>query len=126
MSLGLSNRSQTIPGNFFVGVPECGDAYLLRSILHDWDDATSIDILRACRRAMKPSSRLLVFEHIVGPSDTGLRGKFMDLNMLVMTGGRERSREEFELLFGQAGFHLISVTPTPTPLCVIEGVPENF
>jgi hypothetical protein len=124
-SLGLSSRCQTIAGSFFVGVPEGGDAYLLKNILHDWDDAAAIDILRACRRAMKPDSRLLVFEYVVGPPNTGPRGKFADLNMLVITGGLERSREEFELLFGRAGFRLNSVTPTGTPLCVIEGVPQN-
>jgi SAM-dependent methyltransferase len=125
-SLGLSRRCQTIAGDFFLSVPEGGDAYLLKSVLHDWDDAASIDILRACRRAMKPDSRLLVFEHVVGPPNSGPRGKFADLNMLVITGGRERSREEFESLFGQAGFRLISVTPTSAPLCIVEGIPDNL
>src|SRR5262249_25452976 len=95
---------------------------LLKSVLHDWDDVASVDILRACRRAMKPDSRLLVFEHVVGPPNTGHRGKFADLNMLVITGGGERSREGVGVLFGQAGFRLIAVTPTSAPLCIIEGV----
>ena len=109
-----------------MSVPEGGDAYLLKSILHDWDDKASIDILRICREAMKPTSRLLVVEHVIGPPNTGTEGKFADLHMLVLTGGRERTRDEFAALFDQSGFRLVSVTPTSTPLSVIEGVPENF
>jgi hypothetical protein len=125
-SLGLSTRCQTIGGDFFVSVPEGGDAYLLKWILHDWDDTASVDILRACRRAMKPDGALIVFERLIGPPNTASEGKFADLNMLVINGGRERTRDEFAALFGQAGFRLISMTPTPTALCVIEGVPETF
>lgn len=119
--LGLSSRCQLVAGDFFVNVPEDADAYLLKWILHDWDDTASVDILRTCRRAMKPGSRLLVVEHIIGPANTSPRGKFMDLNMLVMTGGRERTRQEFESLFDRAGLRLQSVTPTSTVLSVIEG-----
>jgi hypothetical protein len=123
-SLGLSSRCRAVGGNFFVSVPEGGDAYLLKSILHDWDDKASADILRICRQAMKPTSRLLVVEHVIGPPNTGPEGKFADLHMLVINGGRERTRDEFAALFDQAGFHLVSVTPTATPLSVIEGLPE--
>jgi hypothetical protein len=122
--LGLSTRCQTVGGNFFVDVPEGGDAYLLKWILHDWDDRASVDILRACRRAMKPDAALIVFERLIGPPNTASEGKFVDLNMLVLTGGRERTRDEFADLFDQSGFRLVSVTPTSTPLFVIEGVPE--
>jgi O-methyltransferase domain/Dimerisation domain len=125
-SLGLSARCRAVGGDFFVSVPEDGDAYLLKSILHDWDDKASIDILRVCREAMKPTSRLLVVEHVIGPPNTGPEGKFADLHMLVLTGGRERTRDEFAALLDQSGFRLVSVTPTSTPLSVIEGVPESF
>jgi len=108
-----------------VSVPEDGDAYLLKSILHDWDDKASNDILRICRKAMKPTSRLLVVEHVIGPPNAGREGKFADLHMLVMNGGRERTRDEFAALFDQSGFRLVSVTPTSTPLFVIEGVTES-
>ena len=74
---------------------------------------------------MKPDGRLLVFERLIGPPNTGSEGKFGDLNMLVMNGGRERTRDEFAGLFDQSGFRLVSVTPTSTPLSVIEGVPET-
>jgi hypothetical protein len=126
VSLGLSTRCQAVGGNFFVSVPEGGDAYLLKWILHDWDDTASVDILRSCRRAMKPDGALIVFERLIGPPNTASEGKFADLNMLVMNGGRERTRDEFAALFGQSGFRLISMTPTATSLCVIEGVPETF
>jgi hypothetical protein len=124
-SLGLSSRCRAAAGDFFVSVPEGGDAYLLKSILHDWDDKGSADILHTCRKAMKSTSRLLVVEHVIGPPNTGPEGKFADLHMLVLTGGRERTRDEFAALFGQSGFRLVSVTPTSTPLFVIEGMPET-
>ena len=124
-SLGLSTRCQAVGGNFFAGVPEGGDAYVLKWILHDWDDTASVEILRACRRAMKPDGTLIVFERLIEPPNTGSEGKFGDLNMLVMNGGRERTRDEFAGLFGQSGFRLVSVTPTSTPLFLIEGLPET-
>jgi SAM-dependent methyltransferase len=124
-SLGLSTRCQAVGGNFFAGVPEGGDAYVLKWILHDWDDTASVEILRACRRAMKPDGALIVFERLVGPPNTGSEGKFGDLNMLVINGGRERTRDEFAALFGQSGFRLVSVSPTSTPLFLIEGLPET-
>src|SRR5262249_22622235 len=86
-SLGLSGRYRAAGGDFFVSVPKDGDAYLMKSILHDWDDVASINILRVCREAMKPTSRLLVVEHVIAPPNTGPEGKFADLHMLVLTGG---------------------------------------
>jgi len=79
-----SDRCQSVEGNFFVSVPEGADAYLLKWISHDWDDTASIDILRSCRRAMKPTSRLLAVEHIIGPPNTGPEGK------LIRDDGHER------------------------------------
>jgi O-methyltransferase domain/Dimerisation domain len=122
-SLMLSSRCRAVGGDFFVSVPEGGDVYLMKSILHDWDDVASIEILRACRDAMKPTSRLLVLEHVIGPPNIGPEGMFADLHMLVLTGGRERTPDEFAALFDQSGFRLVSVTPTSTPLSVIEGAP---
>jgi hypothetical protein len=119
-ALGFSDRSQVHGGNFFVAVPEGGDAYLLKWILHDWDDTACIGILRSCRKAMKPNCRLFVVEHIVGPPNMGREGKYMDLSMMVLTGGRERTRDEFAALLAEAGFKLLSVTPTATPLSLIE------
>jgi SAM-dependent methyltransferase len=120
-ALGLSGRCQAIAGDFLVGVPEGGDVYLLKWILHDWDDAAAIGILRSCRRAMKPSGRLLVVEHVIGLPNASPDGKFMDLAMMTVTGGRERTEDEFATLLAEAGFQLISVTPTATLLSLIEG-----
>jgi hypothetical protein len=74
---------------------------------------------------MKPGSRLLVVEYVIGSPNTSPEGKFMDLTMIVMNGGRERTREEFAALFARAGFRLVAVTPTATPLSLIEGVLES-
>jgi hypothetical protein len=123
-SLGLTDRVHAVGGNFFVGVPEGGDAYLLKYILHDWGETAAADILRSCRRAMRPGAAIIVLERVIGPPNAAAHGKFMDLHMLVMTGGRERTREQFAVLFREAGFRLTSVTPTSTPVWVIEGVPE--
>jgi hypothetical protein len=121
---GVASRYQAVGGSFFAGVPAGGDAYLLKWILHDWNDTASVDILSSCRRAMKPGGTLIVLEHVIGPPNSSARGKLMDLNMLVINGGRERTGDEFAALFGQSGFRLTSVTPTSTPLSVIEGVLE--
>ena len=119
---GLAGRCEAIGGDFFAGVPQGCDAYLLKWILHNWDDQASIDILRACGKAMNPSGRVLVVEHVVGPPNTGSEGKFMDLTMMVGPGGRERTHEEFADLFSRSGFELTTVIPTATPLYLIEGV----
>lgn len=114
-------RYNAISGNFFDSVPQGGDAYLLKWIMHDWSDSAAVDILRTCRRALKPDGRLLVCEYIIGPEFASPEGELMDLTMMVMNGGRERTRDEFAALFAAAGFRLLSITRTSTPLCVIEG-----
>jgi hypothetical protein len=123
-SHGLGDRSQAVGGSFFVNVPNGGDAYLLKWILHDWQDTAATDILRCCRRVMKPSSRLLVVEHVIGAPNVSPSGKFMDLTMMVVTGGRERTCDEFAALFAEAGFRLLSIIPTATELSILEGAPE--
>jgi SAM-dependent methyltransferase len=120
----ISNRCEVIGGNFFADMPPGGDAYLLKWILHDWDDVASINILRSCRKTIKPAGRLLVVEYVIGPPNAFPEGKFMDLNMLAMTGGRERTCEEFASIFAEAGFRLLSVSETATEFSVLEGLPE--
>jgi hypothetical protein len=121
----FAGRYRTVGGNFFNGVPEGGDAYLLKWILHDWSDTASVDILRSCRQAMKRSGRLLVAEYVIGPGYTSPDGELMDLTMMVMNGGRERTRDEFSSIFAAAGFRLRSVTATATPLCMLEGIVDS-
>ena len=121
----FAGRYRAVGGNFFNGVPDGGDAYLLKWILHDWSDTASIDILRSCRRAIKRSGRLLVAEYVIGAYTTSPDGELMDLAMMVMNGGRERSRDEFSSIFAAAGFRLTSVTATATPLCLLEGTVDR-
>ncbi|HXG66725.1 MAG TPA: methyltransferase [Blastocatellia bacterium] len=120
---GLADRCEIVGGSFFDAVPEGGDAYILKWIIHDWDDERSIAILRNCRRAMLQTGRLLLVETVVPPGNEPSFAKFIDLNMLVMTGGRERTEAEYRALFEAAGFRLTRIVPTPSPMFVIEGVP---
>lgn len=120
---GLGERCGVAAGSFFESVPEGGDAYLLKMILHDWDDANAARILGKIKQAMRPEGRVLVMESVIPEDDSPHPGKFMDLNMLAMTGGRERTEREFSALFAQAGLRLRRVIPTHSPLfSVVEAV----
>jgi hypothetical protein len=116
-------RCEAIGGSFFDGVPAGADAYVLKWIIHDWEDEESLAILRSIRAAIPDHGTLLVVERVVGGPDTPLDTKLADLNMLVLPGGRERSLDEFEALFAGAGFELLGSTPTASPLEVIEARP---
>jgi O-methyltransferase domain len=121
---GVADRCEVVGGSLFETVPEGADAYLFKSIIHDWDDAAAIEILRTCRAPMADTARLLVVEPVIRPGNEPDRAKFMDLNMLVMLGGRERTAEDFERLYAEAGFRLIGIVPTGSPpFNIIEGVP---
>ena len=95
---GVSNRCQLIEGNFFESVPEGADAYLMRHIIHDWDDEKSLTILRNCHSAMPANSKLLVVESVIPPGNERFAGKFLDLVMLLIPGGKERTEAEFPKL----------------------------
>jgi hypothetical protein len=109
---GLADRCQVAGGDFFESVPAGGDAYLMKMILHDWDDERSIALLKVVRAHNAP---VLVMEAVLEPGNNGPGGKLLDLNMLVMTGGRERTAEEYAALFRAAGFALDRVV-TINPL----------
>jgi hypothetical protein len=119
---GLEDRCEAVPGNFHVSVPSGGDAYLLRHILHDWDDERAVRILRNCERAMPTGGRLLVVESVLPLGNEPSFGKLLDLTMLVIPGGLERTEEEFRALLETAGFRLTKIVPTTADVCVIEGV----
>jgi len=119
---GLSARCELVPRDFFEGVPQGGDAYILKWVIHDWDDAHSIAILKNCHRAMSPNGKLFVVEAVIPPGNEPFFHKFMDLNMLVMTGGRERTEAEYRTLFEAAGFELNRIISSPTEISVLEGV----
>jgi hypothetical protein len=120
-AVGLEGRCQVIAGNFFLTVPPGADAYLMRHIIHDWDDDNSNMILRNCRRAMGQGSKLLVVEGVVPPGNEPSVSKFFDLAMLVSPGGMERTANEYRQLFEAAGFRLTRIVPTSTWVSVIEG-----
>jgi len=120
---GLARRCEVVSGDFFRSVPGGGDAYVMKSVLHDWDDGAAADILRACRRAMPAAATLLAVERVVGPPNEDPNGKLFDLNMLVQYGALERTREEFEDLLARGGFGLVEVVPTRSPLSVIVARP---
>jgi predicted O-methyltransferase YrrM len=113
---GLADRCGVAAGSFFESVPAGADAYLLKMILHDWDDAKCVRILANCARAMRAGGKVLVLDSVIPPGDGPHPGKFMDLNMLSMTGGRERTEKEFAALFDRAGLELRGVTHTHSPL----------
>ncbi len=121
---GLAERCQFVAGDFFEAVPEGADAYLLKSILHDWEDAKSLAILRTCRRAVQPHGRLLVVERLLPPGNQPALDPVMkDIEMLVLLGSRERTEAEYCGLFEQAGFRLVQATPLHGGTHLLEGVP---
>ena len=125
--LGLADRCEIVGGDFFKAVPGGGDAYLLKHVIHDWNDDRAGEILRTCRRAMGAEAKLLILEGVYPPridqSDESRGAAANDVNMLVCTGGRQRSEAEFRNLYEAAGFSLTRILPTQTPVKVIEGIP---
>ena len=125
-AVGLTDRYRFVAGDFFEAVPDGFDAYLLKHVIHDWDDARAVRILENCRRAMGPEAKLLIIEGVYPPRIDGSpesRGAAAnDVNMLVCTGGRQRSEAEFRELYAAAGFRLTRIIPTGAAApCVIEG-----
>lgn len=117
---GVRDRCELVSGDFFQAVPAGGDAYILKFIIHDWDDDRSIAILRNIHRAMPAHGKLLLGEMVVPPGNQPDFSKFLDLNMLVMTGGCERTAEEFRQLLGKAGFRLTRIVATSSPMSLVE------
>jgi O-methyltransferase domain/Dimerisation domain len=113
---------QPIAGNFFESVPSGGDAYLMRWIIHDWDDEKSLMILKNCHQAMPDHGKLLLVESLIPPGNDPSPAKFIDIIMLLMVGGRERTEEEYRSLLRSSGFELTRVIPTPSMLSIIEAV----
>jgi hypothetical protein len=118
--LGLSDRCQAVGGDFFSSVP-AADAYVLRHVIHDWDDDKAAAILRNCRKAMNPGGKVLVVETVIPPLNEPCFGKWLDLMMLIVEG-RERTRDQYQQLFSQAGLELNCIVPTAHEVSIIEGV----
>jgi hypothetical protein len=98
--------------------------YLLKHVLHDWDDQRAAGILNAVRRAMSPASRLLIVETVLPPGDTPHPGKMLDMVMLVTPGGEERTEAQYAALLDKAGFRLTRVVPTASLVSIVEAVPR--
>jgi ubiquinone/menaquinone biosynthesis C-methylase UbiE len=118
---GLADRCTVIGGNFFESVPVGADAYLMRHIIHDWDDEKATKILHNVHRAIGKEGRLLVVEGVIPPGNDPSFGKLLDLTMLVIPGGKERTKEEYRKLYEAGGFHLTRIVPTKAEVSVIEG-----
>jgi SAM-dependent methyltransferase len=121
---GVFQRCRIHAGDFFSGLPDGADLYILKSVIHDWDDSRSGHILMNCRRALKKKARLILIERIM--PDRVKRDPhtvLLDLRMLAMTGGRERNESEFRALFEAAGLRLTRIIPLRSGFNVIEGVP---
>jgi hypothetical protein len=119
---GLADRIRIEAGDFFENIPSGGDAYLFSHIIHDWSEAECLTILGNSRRAMKPNSRLLIIEMVLPTGDTPHAGKILDMNMLAVTGGQERTEPEYRGLLEKAGFRLTQVVPTDSAVSVVEAL----
>lgn len=123
VAAGVADRCELMGGSFFESVPEGGDVYTLKDILHDWDDRQATTILRQCRAAMRPEARLLVIERIIPPGNDAAVGKLVDISMMVLTGGQERTEAEYRALLGASGFRLERVFASDAEISVIEAMP---
>jgi SAM-dependent methyltransferase len=120
-ALGLAERSRALGGDFFTDVPQA-DIYLLKHILHDWNDGEAVRILERCRQAMRPGGRVIVIEALLGEMGEPGIAPLNDLNMMVLLTGRERTLSEYRALLKQAGLRLSKSTPIRSPMAVIEAV----
>jgi len=117
---GLSERCQLRSGDFFEAVPDGADLHLLKQIVHDWNDERATRLLQNCHRALAPDGKLLLIEMVIPSDNRPSPAQAMDLNMLVLLGGQERTEEQFEGLLRAAGFRLERIIPTHSPFYVIE------
>jgi len=122
----VSSRCNIQSGSFFNTIPENADAYILKNIIHDWDDEKSIQILQNIHKVMNKNSKLICIESIISEDNKPSFGKNLDLEMLVGTnGGKERTLLEYKILYEKAGFILNKIIETPTPFNFIEGIRIN-
>jgi hypothetical protein len=116
---GVEGRCEIVSGDFFAELPEA-NGYLLKHILHDWDDAKATTILKNIHRASPARARVIAIDAVLTPGNEPHLGKWLDLEMLLLPGGHERSQEEWAKLFENGGFKLTRVVHTKSPVCVIE------
>jgi O-methyltransferase domain/Dimerisation domain len=118
-----AGRSELAVGDFFESIPAGADAYVFKSIIHDWPDDKARTILQVCRRAMSSTGKLLLVELLIPPDSSPDFSKFLDLEMLAIASGRERTEDEFRQLLASAGFRLERIVPTESSFSIIEGWP---
>jgi O-methyltransferase domain/Dimerisation domain len=116
---GLAGRCETAGGDFFADVP-AGDAYIMKHIIHDWNDEKALAILKNCHRAGRGNPKVILMEAVLKPGNDPSFAKWLDLEMLLIPGGRERTEAEFAKLFDRAGFRLSRVLQTKSPACILE------
>ena len=121
-SRGIEERCKTVECNFFENIPSGSDAYLMSNILHDWSNEQCHIILNNCYRAMKSKSKLLIIEMVIPPGNQPTIAKLLDLEMLVTTGGCERTEDEFTKLLESSGFQLSRNVPTKAGVSIIESI----
>ncbi len=120
---GVTDRAEIVAGDFFAGVPGGADCYLMANVLHDWDDRRAVSILQNGRRAMAPGGRILIIERLIADDPArALPALLSDLNMLVITGGQERTNAEYGRLLAAAGLRSGRIQPVASPYGVIEGL----
>jgi hypothetical protein len=119
----IGGRCELTGGDFFQSVPAGADAYVMKYIIHDWDDERCVRLLGKCREAMPSGGRVLVVDHVVAPGNRFDWGKLLDINMMVMLGSKERTKEEFRQLFSRSGLRLKRVVRTGTSLGILEALP---
>lgn len=124
-NVSVDDKIQPVAGNFFESVPSGGDVYLMRWIIHDWNDQKSSLILKNCHQAMPDHGKLLLVESIIPLGNEPTPAKFIDLIMLLLTGGRERTEAEYRSLLRSNGFELTRVIPTPSMFSIIEAVKRD-
>jgi O-methyltransferase domain/Dimerisation domain len=125
-SWGVADRVKLVGGSFFESVPEGCDVYMMRDILHDWDDARSVAILKTIRKAMTPASRLLVDEMVMTEDNAPFPGKVYDIEMMAVTSeGKQRTPAQFRALFEQAGMTFSRIIPTSSPFSLVEAFPAG-
>lgn len=117
--MNLSDRLEVVGGDFFEDVP-AADGYVMKHIIHDWDDERAITILKNCGKHLKPGGKVILIEAVIPPGNVPNQSKWIDIEMFMLPGGRERTEEEFRNLFERAGFRLTRIVPTRSPLSVVE------
>src|ERR1043165_484156 len=121
-SAGMDERCEQVAGNFFESVPAGADGYIMKHIIHDWDDERATLILKNIARAMREDGRLLLVEMVLPPANVPHLGKVLDIEMLTSPGGVERTEEEYRELLDRAGLRLARVVPTESPYSIVEAV----